>query len=75
MSGSILLDGQDIYAPGWMSPPAATRGHGLCPAASLAWHHSRKRALRPRLAGIKERTRLEEILERSLTSRQRCGMR
>ncbi len=68
MSGRILLDGQDIYAPG-MDVISLRRRVGMVFALPLPLPGTiRENVLYgPRLAGVQDRTRLEEILLRSLT--------
>jgi phosphate transport system ATP-binding protein len=67
MSGRILLDGQDIYAPG-ADVTGLRRRVGMVFALPLPLPASiRENVLYgPKLAGLQERTRLEEILTRSL---------
>jgi phosphate transport system ATP-binding protein len=67
MSGRILLDGEDIYAPG-TDVTGLRRRVGMVFALPLPLPASiRENVLYgPRLAGLQERTRLEEILTRSL---------
>jgi len=68
MSGRILLDGRDIYAPG-VDVPSLRRRVGMVFALPLPLPGTvRENVLYgPRLAGERDRTRLEEILVRSLT--------
>lgn len=68
MSGHILLDGEDIYAPG-TDVPALRRRVGMVFARPLPLPGTvRENVLYgPRLAGVRDRTQLEEILVRSLT--------
>ena len=68
MSGHILLDGEDIYAPG-TDVPALRRRVGMVFALPLPLPGTvRENVLYgPRLAGVRDRTQLEEILVRSLT--------
>jgi phosphate transport system ATP-binding protein len=67
MSGRILLDGQDIYAPG-TDVIALRRRVGMVFALPLPLPGTvRENVLYgPRLAGVRERTRQDEILFRSL---------
>jgi phosphate transport system ATP-binding protein len=67
MSGRILLDGQDIYASG-IDVPALRRRVGMVFALPLPLPGTiRENVLYgPKLAGVGDRTRLEEILIRSL---------
>lgn len=67
MTGRILLDGQDIYAPE-VDVPALRRRVGMVFALPLPLPGTvRENVLYgPKLAGIKERSHLEEILVRSL---------
>jgi len=68
MSGRILLDGQDIYAPGF-DVISLRRRVGMVFALPLPLPGTvRENVLYgPRLAGVRDQTRLEEILVRSLT--------
>ena len=68
MSGHILLDGQDIYAPN-VDVPSLRRRVGMVFALPLPLPGTiRENVLYgPKLAGVRDRTRLEEILVRSLT--------
>jgi len=68
MSGRILLDGQDIYAPG-LDVSDLRRRVGMVFALPLPLPATiRENVLYgPMLAGISARARLEEALERSLT--------
>ena len=68
MSGHILLDGQDIYAPG-MDVCELRRRVGMVFALPLPLPGTvRENVLYgPVLAGIRDRTRLEQILARSLS--------
>lgn len=68
MSGRILLDGQDIYGPG-VDVPSLRRRVGMVFALPLPLPGTvRENVLYgPKLAGVRDRTRLEEILIRSLT--------
>lgn len=67
MTGRILLDGEDIYQPG-VDVPALRRRVGMVFALPLPLPGSiRENVLYgPKVAGIRDRNRLEEILERSL---------
>ena len=67
MSGRILLEGQDIYAPG-IDVPALRRRVGMVFALPLPLPGTigENVLYGPRLAGVGDRTRLEEILVRSL---------
>jgi phosphate transport system ATP-binding protein len=67
MSGRILLDGQDIYAPG-SNVNALRRRVGMVFALPLPLPGSVRENVTygPKLAGIGERNRLAEIVERSL---------
>ncbi|UCC89236.1 MAG: phosphate ABC transporter ATP-binding protein [Anaerolineales bacterium] len=68
MSGRVLLDGQDIYAPG-MDVIQLRRRVGMVFALPLPLPGTiRENVLYgPELAGVRDRTRLEELLSRSLT--------
>ena len=68
MSGRILIDGEDIYAPG-VDVTALRRRVGMVFALPLPLPGTiRENVLYgPRLAGVRDRSRLEEILYRSLT--------
>jgi phosphate transport system ATP-binding protein len=68
MSGKIFLDGQDLYGHG-TNIPMLRRRVGMVFALPLPLPGTiRENVLYgPKLAGIKERSRLEETLERSLT--------
>ncbi len=68
MSGRILLDGQDIYAPG-VDVISLRRRVGMVFALPLPLPGTvRENVLYgPKLAGVRDRARLEEILVRSLT--------
>jgi phosphate transport system ATP-binding protein len=68
MSGQILLDGQDIYAPG-IDITGLRRRVGMVFALPLPIPGTiRENVLYgPKLARIRDQTRLEEILARSLT--------
>jgi len=67
MTGRILLDGQDIYAPG-ISVSDLRRRVGMVFALPLPLPGTlRENVLYgPRLAGLRDRKRLDEIVERSL---------
>lgn len=67
MRGSILLDGEDIYAPG-TDVPELRRRVGMVFALPLPLPGTiRENVVRgPQLAGVRDWARLEEILERSL---------
>ena len=68
MSGRLLLDGQDIYAPGF-DVTQLRRRVGMVFALPLPLPGTiRENVLYgPKLAGIRDRARLDEILSRSLT--------
>jgi phosphate transport system ATP-binding protein len=68
MTGRIFLDGQDIYAPG-VDVIALRRRVGMVFALPLPLPGTVRENVcyGPRLAGIRDRARLDEILERSLT--------
>ncbi len=68
VTGRILLDGEDIYAPG-VDVTRLRRRVGMVFALPLPLPGTvRENVLYgPRLAGIRSRSRLSEILERSLT--------
>ena len=68
MSGRILLDGRDIYAPG-TDVTSLRRRVGMVFALPLPLPGTvRENVLYgPKLAGVRDRTRLDEILDRSLT--------
>ncbi len=68
MEGRVLLDGQDIYAPG-VDVTQLRRRVGMVFALPLPLPGTiRENVISgPRLAGIRDRTRLESITERSLT--------
>ena len=68
MSGRILLNGQDIYAPG-TDVPRLRRQVGMVFALPLPIPGTIREnvAYGPRLAGERDRLRLEEIVRRSLT--------
>jgi phosphate transport system ATP-binding protein len=66
-SGQVLLDGEDIYAPG-VDVTALRRRVGMVFALPLPLPGSIKENVvyGPRLAGIRDRIRLSQITERSL---------
>jgi len=68
MSGRILLDGEDIYAPG-VNVPSLRRRVGMVFALPLPLPGTVRENVTygPELAGVRDRTRLEEIVVRSLT--------
>jgi phosphate transport system ATP-binding protein len=68
MTGRILLDGEDIYARG-VSVPDLRRRVGIVFALPLPLPGTVRENIvyGPRLAGERDRTRLEEIVVRSLT--------
>jgi phosphate transport system ATP-binding protein len=68
MSGRILLDGKDIYAPG-VNVPSLRRQIGMVFALPLPLPGTiRENVLYgPKLSGMQDRARLDEILYRSLT--------
>jgi phosphate transport system ATP-binding protein len=68
MTGRILLDGQDIYAPG-VNVPALRRRVGMVFALPLPLPGTIRENIvyGPRLAGERDAARLEEIVVRSLT--------
>jgi len=68
MTGRILLDGEDIYAPG-VDVTGLRRRVGMVFALPLPLPGTVRDNVvyGPRLAGIRSRTRLSEVLERSLT--------
>ena len=68
MSGRILLDGKDIYAPG-AHVPGLRRKVGMVFALPLPLPGTVRENVDygPRLAGVRDRTRLEEIVFRSLS--------
>lgn len=68
MSGRILLDEQDIYAPG-VDVPSLRRRVGMVFALPLPLPGTIRENVTygPRLAGVRDRARLDEIVERSLT--------
>lgn len=67
MSGRILLDGEDIYAP-TMDVTQLRRRVGMVFALPLPLPGTIRENVvyGPRLAGVRERARLEELTERSL---------
>lgn len=67
MTGRILLDGEDIYGPG-IDVPTLRRRVGMVFALPLPLPGTvRENVLYgPKVAGIRDKERLEEILERSL---------
>lgn len=67
MTGRVLLDGQDIYAPG-VDVPRLRRRVGMVFALPLPLPGTVRENILygPKLAGVRDRARLEEILERSL---------
>jgi phosphate transport system ATP-binding protein len=67
MTGRILLDGQDVYAPG-VDIARLRRRVGMVFALPLPLPGTVRENVvyGPMLAGIRERVRLDEILERSL---------
>ncbi len=68
MSGRILLDGQDVYAPG-TDVTALRRRVGMVFALPLPLPGTARENVvyGPKLAGVRDPTRLEEIMVRSLT--------
>ncbi len=68
MKGRILIDGQDIYAPG-TDLSALRRRVGMVFALPLPLPGTVRSNVEygPRLAGVHERARLDEIVEHSLT--------
>jgi phosphate transport system ATP-binding protein len=68
MSGSILLDGRDIYAPG-THVPGLRRKVGMVFALPLPLPGTiyENIVCGPQLAGMKDRSRLDEMVKRSLT--------
>lgn len=68
MSGRILIDGQDIYAPG-TNVPDLRRRVGMVFALPLPLPGTIRENVTygPRLAGVRDAADLEEILVRSLT--------
>ena len=69
MEGKVLLDGKDIYAPG-LDVTALRRRVGMVFALPLPLPLSIAENVRygPRLAGIGDRQRLDEIVEKSLVA-------
>jgi phosphate transport system ATP-binding protein len=67
MSGRILLDGQDIYAPG-VDVPGLRRRVGMVFALPLPLPGTIRENVvyGPKLAGVRDGTRLDEIVFRSL---------
>ena len=67
MTGRILLDGQDIYAPG-TDVAALRRRVGMVYAVPvpLPWSIYDNIAYGPRLAGTRNRARLDQLVEESL---------
>ncbi len=68
MSGRVLLDGQDIYAPG-INVPNLRRRVGMVfalplPLPGTIWENV---TYGPKLAGVQDRNQLYEIVERSLS--------
>lgn len=68
-TGTVTLDGADIYAPA-MDVPALRRKLGMVYAVPvpLPWSVFDNIAYGPRLAGIRDRARLRELVETSLRS-------
>jgi phosphate transport system ATP-binding protein len=68
-TGRILLDGRDIYAPD-IDVAALRRRVGMVYAVPvpLPWTIYENLAYGPRLAGVRQRARLDEIVESSLRS-------
>ena len=68
LTGRVLLDGQDIYAPG-MSVTDLRRRVGMVFALPLPLPGTVRENVMygPKLAGLRDRKRLREIVERSLT--------
>ncbi len=68
MSGRILLDGRDIYAPG-VNVPDLRRRVGMVFALPLPLPGTIRENViyGPTLAGVRDRPRLDEIIERSLS--------
>jgi phosphate transport system ATP-binding protein len=68
MSGQVLLDGKDIYAPG-TDVTDLRRRVGMVFALPLPLPGTIRENVTygPRLAGVRDRTRLDETLTRSLT--------
>lgn len=69
MAGKVLLDGQDLYGPG-VDVTALRRRVGMVFALPLPLPLSIAENVRygPALAGIKDRRRLDEIVEKSLVA-------
>ncbi|MBM4018732.1 MAG: phosphate ABC transporter ATP-binding protein [Planctomycetes bacterium] len=69
MSGRILIDGQDIYDPG-VDVAALRRRVGMVYAVPvpLPWTVYENLAYGPRLAGVRDRARLDALVESSLRS-------
>jgi phosphate transport system ATP-binding protein len=67
MSGRVLLDGQDVYAPGF-DVPALRRRVGMVFALPLPLPGTVRGNViyGPQLAGVRDQSRLNEILTRSL---------
>ncbi|MFB0536368.1 MAG: phosphate ABC transporter ATP-binding protein [Anaerolineae bacterium] len=67
MTGQILLDGQDIYAPG-VNVVELRRRVGMVFALPIPLPATIRENITygPRLSGVRDRHRLEEIVERSL---------
>lgn len=67
MTGQVLIDGQDIYARG-VSAPELRRRVGMVFALPLPLPGTIRENILygPRLAGVRDRTRLEEIVVRCL---------
>ncbi|MCX7855182.1 MAG: ATP-binding cassette domain-containing protein, partial [Anaerolineae bacterium] len=67
MTGRVLLDGQDVYAPG-VDVPLLRRRVGMVFALPLPLPGTVRENILygPKLAGVRDRARLDEILERSL---------
>ena len=68
MSGRVLVDGQDIYAPSF-DVPALRRRVGMVFALPLPLPGTIREnvAYGPQLAGVRDQSQLDEILTRSLT--------
>ncbi len=68
MSGRILLDGQDVYAPE-ANVPSLRRRVGMVFALPLPLPGAIRENVvyGPELAGVRDKTRLDEIVARSLT--------
>lgn len=67
MTGRVLLDGQDVYAPG-VDVPRLRRRVGMVFALPLPLPGTVRENILygPKLVGVRDRARLDEILERSL---------